>query len=145
MGYFLTVVKDWSQQGRRRSVRALHQSLGPAKGRSEPDVSPPKEADHLLAGKDHSVRLSQADSRRHLTSGTRPSKRRAFANAIEVRQQEDKDDWDPEDIRYNIFRWITSSAGFAMGPCRVNPYTGQILDADVIFDADLLSSFKRQI
>ncbi len=67
-----------------------------------------------------------------------------FVNAIEVRQQEDKDDWDPEDIRYNTFRWITASAGFAMGPSRVNPTTGQILDADIIFDADFLQFWKQE-
>ena len=44
-----------------------------------------------------------------------------FLNAIEVRQQPDNSDWDPEDVNYNTFRWITSSAKFAMGPSRVNP------------------------
>ena len=67
-----------------------------------------------------------------------------FVNAIEVRQQPDNDDWDPEDISYNTFRWITASAGFAMGPSRVNPYTGQILDADIIFDADFLQLWKQE-
>ena len=61
-----------------------------------------------------------------------------FSNAIEVRQQPDDADWDPEDINYNTFRWITANAGFAMGPSRVNPMTGQILDADIIFDADFI-------
>jgi hypothetical protein len=67
-----------------------------------------------------------------------------FANAIEVRQQPDDADWDPEDVRYNTFRWITAGAGFAMGPSRVNPYTGQILDADIIFDADFLTFWKEE-
>ena len=67
-----------------------------------------------------------------------------MANAIEVRQQPDDADWDPEDINYNTFRWITSSAGFAMGPSRVNPITGEILDADVIFDADFLQYWRWQ-
>ena len=31
-----------------------------------------------------------------------------------------------------------------MGPCRVNPYTGQILDADIIFDADFLQLWKQE-
>jgi Met-zincin len=31
-----------------------------------------------------------------------------------------------------------------MGPSRVNPYTGQILDADIIFDADFLTSWKEE-
>jgi hypothetical protein len=58
-----------------------------------------------------------------------------FVNAIEVRQQADSDTWDAEDINYTTFRWITSDAGFAMGPSRVNPLTGEIVDADIIFDA----------
>ena len=65
-------------------------------------------------------------------------------NAIEVRQQPDAADWDPEDINYNTFRWITASAGFAMGPSRVNPTTGEILDADIIFDADFLQYWKEE-
>ena len=66
-----------------------------------------------------------------------------FDNAIEVRQQRDDDDWDPEDVRYNTFRWITAEAGFAMGPSRVNPFTGEILDADIIFDASFLRYWKH--
>jgi len=67
-----------------------------------------------------------------------------FYAAIEVRQQPDNADWDPEDINYNTFRWITSGAGFAMGPSRVNPMTGQILDADIIFDSDFLQFWKQE-
>ena len=65
-----------------------------------------------------------------------------FDNAIEVRQQRDDDTWDPEDVQHNTFRWITAEAGFAMGPSRTNPLTGQILDADIIFDASFLRSWK---
>ena len=57
-----------------------------------------------------------------------------FYNAIEVRQQEDNDTWDPEDIRYNTIRWSPANLGFAIGPSRVNPMTGEILDADVVID-----------
>src|SRR5262249_5121898 len=48
------------------------------------------------------------------------------------------------DINYNTFRWITAGAGFAMGPSRVNPITGQILDADIIFDADFIRFWKTE-
>ncbi|HEX5445083.1 MAG TPA: zinc-dependent metalloprotease, partial [Pirellulales bacterium] len=61
-----------------------------------------------------------------------------------VIQQQEKDTWDPEDVRYNTFRWITSGRGFAMGPSRVNPLTGQILDADIIFDADFIQFWRRE-
>ncbi|MCL2119406.1 MAG: zinc-dependent metalloprotease [Planctomycetaceae bacterium] len=67
-----------------------------------------------------------------------------IVNAIEVRFQSDDDTWDPEDINYNTFRWITSDAGFAMGPSHVNPLTGEILDADIIFDAGFVDSWHHR-
>lgn len=61
-----------------------------------------------------------------------------FLDAIEVIQQEDYDprtkDLDPEDVRYNFFRWIVTGRGFAMGPSRAHPLTGQIFDADIVMD-----------
>ena len=63
-----------------------------------------------------------------------------FYNAIEVRQQEDNDTWDPEDIRYNTIRWSPANLGFAIGPSRVNPMTGEILDADVVIDIGVFDS-----
>jgi len=65
-----------------------------------------------------------------------------IVNAIEVRQQADTDTWDAEDINYNTIRWITSDAGFAMGPSRVNPLTGEILDADIIMDAGWIDYWR---
>jgi hypothetical protein len=67
-----------------------------------------------------------------------------YYDAIQVRQQPDDAPWEPGDIRYNTFQWITAGAGFAMGPSRVNPTTGQILDADIIFDADFLQFWKQE-
>ena len=41
-------------------------------------------------------------------------------------------DLDPEDAGYNFVRWLNNGIGTAIGPSRVNPETGQILDADII-------------
>jgi hypothetical protein len=59
-----------------------------------------------------------------------------ISNAIEVYYQ-DKDsgahmEKDPEDVRYNFIRWLSNNVGTAIGPSRVHPETGQILDADII-------------
>ena len=68
-----------------------------------------------------------------------------FKNAIEVKQMPDNADWDPADIRYNTIRWFTSTdGGFAMGPSRVNPITGQILDADIIIDSNFIQGLKQE-
>ena len=67
-----------------------------------------------------------------------------FKDAIVVKQMPDKADWDPADVRYNTIRWFNSTdAIFAMGPSRVNPLTGEILDADIIVSADFVRSLKQ--
>lgn len=59
-----------------------------------------------------------------------------LSNAIEVYYQDQRTgahmDKDPEDVRYNFIRWLNNDVGTAIGPSRVHPMTGQILDADVI-------------
>lgn len=70
-----------------------------------------------------------------------------FVNAVEVRQQTDDNEWkdlDPEDMRYSFFRWIVTGAGFAMGPSRANPFTGQIYDADIIFDDSMVRFYEHE-
>lgn len=63
-----------------------------------------------------------------------------FRNAFVVKQMPDDADWDPADMRYNTIRWISSNEpGFgAMGPSQVNPFTGEILNADVVVEADMV-------
>ncbi len=59
-------------------------------------------------------------------------------NAVEVYQQDARTgahmDKDPEDRRYNFYVWNSNGAGFAIGPSRVDPRTGQIIDADVVMN-----------
>lgn len=62
-----------------------------------------------------------------------------FRNAIVVNQMPDDADWDPADIRYNTIRWFLAyDASFAIGPSHTNPYTGQIIDADIGFSDAIL-------
>ena len=64
-----------------------------------------------------------------------------FSQAIEVRQMPPNADWDPADVRYNVIRWSDSLYPWAsgLGPSRVNPLTGEILDADIVLDASIVS------
>jgi len=65
--------------------------------------------------------------------------------AIEVRQQPDDADWDPADVRYSTVRWFAGTdAGFAIGPSRANPMTGQIYDADIGFSESITRFRRRQ-
>ena len=68
-----------------------------------------------------------------------------FRDAIAVRWQElGRDDFDPEDINYCTFRWITTSETYAMSCLRSNPVTGEMIDGDVIFDASWIRAWKQE-
>ncbi|MBN9418413.1 MAG: zinc-dependent metalloprotease [Candidatus Eremiobacteraeota bacterium] len=59
-----------------------------------------------------------------------------FKNAVEVRQQTDKDDFNTLDARHASIRWYTASGGGAsVGPSHMDPRTGEILDADIRISA----------
>ncbi|MEM9589015.1 MAG: DUF5117 domain-containing protein, partial [Planctomycetota bacterium] len=49
---------------------------------------------------------------------------------------------DPEDVRYNFIRWLNNDIGTAIGPSRVHPETGQILDADIILTDGWIRHFN---
>ncbi len=68
-----------------------------------------------------------------------------FKDAIEVRQMPDDAEWDPADVRYSTIRWIVQpGGGYAVGPHRANPFTGQIYDADVRISADFVRFYYRE-
>jgi len=66
-------------------------------------------------------------------------------NAIEVRDQPDDPNWDPDDVRYSTVRWIASdSAEFAAyGPHIADPRTGEIIRVEIVIDGEAMRSVKR--
>lgn len=148
IGYFLTVFKDFTKsdpdgaQFTRFINRWNLQKRDPSLA-----MSPP--AEPIVFYIEHTVPVRY---RRWVRDGilewNDAFEKVGILNAIEVRQQDAQTkafmDIDPEDVRYNFFRWITSETPFAMGPSRVNPETGQILDADIIFDDSMLKLYRQE-
>ncbi|MFZ1124166.1 MAG: zinc-dependent metalloprotease, partial [Candidatus Baltobacteraceae bacterium] len=66
-------------------------------------------------------------------------------NAIEVRDAPADPSFDPDDVRYNVVRWLTSDrpafAGY--GPHIADPRTGEVLKAEIVIDGEALRSIKR--
>jgi hypothetical protein len=52
---------------------------------------------------------------------------------------------DPEDIRYATLRWnVSNDTGYgAIGPSVADPRTGEILDADILFESNLFRGQRR--
>ena len=68
-----------------------------------------------------------------------------FKNAIVVKQMPDNATWHPGDARYNTIRWIVQpGSGYAVGPSRANPFTGELYDADIRISADFTRAFYRE-
>ncbi len=69
-------------------------------------------------------------------------------DAVEVYYQDQETgahmEKDPEDVRYNFIRWLSNDMGTAIGPSRVNPMTGEILDADIILTDGWIRHFWGQ-
>ena len=146
VGHFLSVVKDYSSDREDTSfLRYVN------RWRLERAENDPHSRNKLSAPKKKIVfwieKSVPDDYRAYVREGilewNKAFEKIGFRDAIEVRQQENED-FDPEDINYNTFRWITTSRGFAMGPSRANPLTGEILDADIIFDADMVRHWRQE-
>lgn len=71
-----------------------------------------------------------------------------ISDAIEVYYQDASSgahmDKDPEDVNYNFVRWLNNNVGTAIGPSRVHPLTGQILDADIILTDGWIRHYQNQ-
>ncbi|MEX2167966.1 MAG: zinc-dependent metalloprotease [Pirellulales bacterium] len=142
VGYFLTVAKDFSKSEEEdRFVRYINR-WNLEKADAKAAMSPPKEPIVFWLEKTIPFKYRKP-IRDGIAEWNKAFEKAGYFDAIDVRQQPDDATWEPGDINYNTFRWITAGAGFAMGPSRVNPLTGEILDADIIFDSDFLQVWKQ--
>jgi hypothetical protein len=140
VGYFTTDLKDFSAENKdeNRVVRYVNrwhlEKLDP-----KLPLSPPKKRIEFYIERSVPVRF-QRYVREGILEWNKAFEKIGFDQAIVVTQQTEDvaADLDPEDINYNFFRWIYSDTPFAMGPSRVDPRTGQILDADIIMDDSMV-------
>ena len=142
VGYFLTAYRDFSEIRRDEFARYINRWHLEKANISAP-LSPPKEP--IVFWIENTVPLEYRQAvREGVLMWNQAFEQAGFINAIEVRQMPDNADWDPSDVRYNTIRWSASfdSWFLGLGPSRVNPLTGQILDADIIIDASIIRTIK---
>jgi len=144
VGYFLTVFQDWSSdEAPVPFVRYINRWNLEKK---DPDAPLSELKKPIVFWLENTIPLEYRDAiRAGILRWNMAFEKAGFKDAIQVKQQPDDADWDPADVRYNTIRWIHSlepSFG-AMGPSRVNPLTGEILDADILIDANMLRSIKQ--
>lgn len=147
VGHFTTVVKDFSSENSDTAfVRYVNRwRLERVDGSSWKEggkLVPPKKK--IIFWIENTVPDEyRAAVREGILEWNKAFEKIGFRDAIEVRQQEGEE-FEPEDVTYNTFRWIATDRGFAMGPSRANPLTGELLDADIIFDASMVRAYKAE-
>jgi len=144
VGYFTTAYLDLGQYERdekwTRYINRWHIEKADPKRR----LSPPKEP--IVFYVEHTApKRYRRFIRQGIEYWNKAFERVGIVNAVEVRFQ-DADtgafmEIDPEDVRYNFIRWVSNNISTAIGPSRVNPMTGEILDADVVLTDGWISAF----
>jgi Met-zincin/Domain of unknown function (DUF5117)/Domain of unknown function (DUF5118) len=144
VGYFLTVMKDFSKDSNenfwtRYANRWRLEKKDPNAALSEP-VKP------IVYYIDRTVPVEYRPwIKKGVEAWQKAYEAAGFKNAIIAKDAPDDPNWDPEDVRYSTIRWIVShepSFG-AIGPSRVDPRTGEILDADVLIEGSFVQNWRN--
>ena len=143
IGYFTVSHKNFSRAAEDNHMIRYINRWNIQKADPSAALSPPKKQIVFWIEKTVPFKYRNA-IREGILEWNKAFERIGIVDAIEVRQQRDTDTWDAEDVNFNVIRWITSERTFAMGPSRVNPLTGEILDADIIFDAGWITSWQNR-
>lgn len=147
VGHFLTQIQDYSaddaqfETSRRYINRWRLEKQDPSAA-----LSPPKQP--IVFWLENTIPVEYRDAiREGVLLWNKAFERIGFKDAIVVKQQPDNADWDAADIRYNTLRWFTGypDAGFAEGPHRSNPLTGEIYNAQIRFDASFTRFALREV
>lgn len=147
IGYFTTSYADYGQyiddEVRTRYINRWHLE----KADAALSQSPPKEPIVFYIEHTTPVRYRRW-VREGVLAWNKAFEKVGLSNAIEVYYQDAASgahmDKDPEDVRYNFVRWLNNDIGTAIGPSRVNPMSGEILDADIVLTDGWIRHFRVQ-
>jgi Met-zincin/Domain of unknown function (DUF5117) len=143
LGYFINAYRDFSNDNSRDGFTRYIQRWNLQKQDPTAALSAPKQP--IVFWLENTIPVEYRDAvRSGVLMWNQAFEKIGFKDAIEVRQMPDRADWDPADVRYNTIRWFNATdAFFAMGPSRANPLTGEILNANVLIDANFIRSIKQ--
>ena len=145
MGYFITARRQYDDQQTQTSfVRYIHRWH---LEKSDPTARLSKARNPIVYYLSNDIpRQYRAPITRALLTWNAAFERIGIQDAIEVRQQPADPDWDPDDARYSVVRWVVSpDAAFAYGPSYVNPLTGEIFRGDIVIDGNLVRFSRGEL
>lgn len=138
LGYFMTVHKDFTNDDKEFFKRYINRWRLECDGPAGSDglCTPKKPITYYL---DHTIPVEYRQAMMDGVLAWNDAYEAAgFKDAVKVAML--PEGADPEDIRYATLRWSTSDqSGYsAIGPSIVDPRTGEILDADMLYEANMI-------
>ena len=147
IGYFTTSFRDYGKyEADDTNIRYINR-WNLEKRDSKLTLSPPKKPIIFYIEHTTPVRYRRW-VRQGILNWNKAFEQVGILDAIEVRQQDkstnDHMDKDPENVKYNFIRWLNNNISTAIGPSRVDPRTGEILDADIVLTDGWIRTFEDQ-
>jgi hypothetical protein len=146
VGHFVNSMEDYSDDNRNTTTKRYVNRWHLEKQNPSAAMSPPKQP--IVFWLENTIPVKYRDSIRDgVLMWNKAFEKIGFQNAVEVKVQPDDADWDPGDTRYSTIRWFAGypDPGFAQGPSRTDPVTGQIYDADIRFSEAMTRFFRREV
>lgn len=144
VGFFQTAYRDWSRPDQRDQVVQSITRWNLVK--KDPRASLSEPVKPIVFWVDSAFppqyRKTVADA---IASWNSAFEKIGFKNAVIVKQMTEKEDFDHADVRYNVVRLVASpSDAYAVANFRVNPLTGEILNAGITLDANFLRAIAGE-
>ena len=133
VGYFTADYSDYSSEKNKLDTFSFIKRWRLEKKNPELEVSEPKQP--IVWYIDRGTPQKFVEAVREGIEFWQPAFEQAgFKNAIIAKMApsvEENPDWDPEDARYSVVRWVPSGIPNANGPHVADPRSGEIIEADV--------------
>ncbi|HEX5639341.1 MAG TPA: zinc-dependent metalloprotease [Burkholderiaceae bacterium] len=143
IGHFTTAKVDFSDESRFSPVRFYVNRWRLEKKDPGADVSEPVKPITFWLSNEIPERHREP-IRQGILEWNKAFEKAGFRNAIVVKQQPDDADFDLGETQYSSIRWMpTATPSFgAIGPAQVDPRSGEILDADIGWDANMVRGVR---
>ena len=145
IGYFTTSYSDYGKYQKDETEIRYINRWHLEKSQDKLKLSPPKKKIRFYIEHTTPVRYRRW-VRKGILAWNKAFEQIGIEGAIEVLDGSEPEhkDKDPEDVRYNFVRWLNNNVSTAIGPSRVNPLTGEILDADIVLTDGWIRTFESQ-
>ena len=143
VGYFTTKIKDYSKPERKDEFYTYINRWDLKKKFPYQEMSEPVKP--VVYWIDRATPVEFRDAiKKGILLWNKAYEKVGLKDAIQCNVMPDSVTWDPDDIRYNVIRWQSSSgSGLAgIGPSVSNPFTGEILNATVIVNSEIVRFFN---